>query len=135
MLDIDVEVTCSSGTYIRAIARDLGEMLGTGGHLTALRRIRVGPYDIGQARTLEQLAKSLECVPLAQAAAEAFPSVSLAAKEAWLASHGVRLDAAGGIPAGSFPPGPVAAFGPEGDLIALLAGADGEIRPLAVFVA
>jgi tRNA pseudouridine55 synthase len=55
LLDIDVAVTCSSGTYIRAIARDLGAALGTGGHLNALRRARVGPYRIAEARTLEQL--------------------------------------------------------------------------------
>jgi tRNA pseudouridine55 synthase len=53
--DLDVTVTCSSGTYVRALARDLGAALGVGGHLTALRRTRVGPFELAAARTLEQL--------------------------------------------------------------------------------
>ncbi len=59
VLDVDVRVTCSSGTYIRALARDLGAALGVGGHLIALRRTRVGPYLISQAVTLEQLAAAV----------------------------------------------------------------------------
>ncbi|BDU07607.1 tRNA pseudouridine(55) synthase TruB [Nocardia cyriacigeorgica] len=55
-IDLDVVVECSSGTYIRALARDLGEGLGVGGHLTALRRTRVGPFTLDHARTLDQLA-------------------------------------------------------------------------------
>ena len=50
LLDVDVSVTCSSGTYIRALARDMGEALGVGGHLTVLRRTRVGPYDLQRGR-------------------------------------------------------------------------------------
>ncbi|MDF0532040.1 tRNA pseudouridine(55) synthase TruB [Tsukamurella sp. 8F] len=57
-LDVDVSVECSSGTYVRALARDLGAGLGVGGHLTALRRTRVGPYDLSHAVTLESLAES-----------------------------------------------------------------------------
>src|SRR5205823_2745511 len=68
VVDVDVDVTCSSGTYIRAIARDLGAALGTGGHLVRLRRIRSGGYRSEDARTLEQLAGSLELIPLATAA-------------------------------------------------------------------
>lgn len=55
-VDLDVEVDCSSGTYIRALARDLGAALGVGGHLTALRRTRVGPFTLEHARTVDQLA-------------------------------------------------------------------------------
>ena len=71
-LDADALVTCSSGTYIRAIARDLGAALGTGGHLTALRRTRVGPYRAADAATLDELARAdgpaaLPVVPLAAA--------------------------------------------------------------------
>src|SRR6185312_12760643 len=54
-LDVDATVRCSSGTYIRALARDLGAALGTGGHLTALRRTAVGPYTLAQAHSLEEL--------------------------------------------------------------------------------
>src|SRR5262245_28143731 len=79
LLDIDVAVTCSTGTYIRAIARDLGAALGTGGHLTTLRRTRVGPYVVEQARTLDQLAETFELTPLAEAAEAAFGSMHLSA--------------------------------------------------------
>ena len=58
-LDVDVSVRCSSGTYIRAIARDLGAALGVGGHLTALRRTAVGPYDLADARTLERAGRGV----------------------------------------------------------------------------
>jgi tRNA pseudouridine55 synthase len=96
LLDLDVSVTCSSGTYIRAIARDLGAILRTGGHLTALRRTRVGPYGIARARTLEQLAENYEFTPLAEAAAAAFGCIHLSAEEARLVSHGGRLLASAG---------------------------------------
>jgi tRNA pseudouridine55 synthase len=127
VVDVDVDVTCSSGTYIRALARDVGAALGVGGHLTALRRTRVGPYRLGQARTLEQLAERLELTPLAEAAAAAFPRRDLTPDEAQLIGHGGRLPAVG------TGPDPVAAFGPDGSLIALLTEEDGRARSLAVF--
>jgi tRNA pseudouridine55 synthase len=130
LLDADVSVTCSSGTYIRALARDLGAALGVGGHLTALRRTRVGPYGVGQARTLDQLAASFTVIPLADAAAVAFPRLDLTEEDARLVAHGRRLPAAklGGDP------GPVAAFAPDGSLVALLTEEAGQARPAAVFV-
>jgi tRNA pseudouridine55 synthase len=136
VVDVEVTVTCSSGTYIRALARDLGASLGVGGHLTALRRTRVGPYQIAAARTLEQLADSLQVVPLADAASSAFPRRDLTEDEARRVSHGARLpaaqaDADAGTDAGS---GPVAAFAPDGSLVALLADEAGQAKPLAVFV-
>jgi tRNA pseudouridine55 synthase len=136
LADIDVAVTCSSGTYIRAIARDLGAALGTGGHLTVLRRTRVGPYAIDAAKTLDQLAEAFQVTPLAQAAAAAFCSLRLTADQARLVSHGVSLRAADPDQelAGAAPGEPVAAFAPDGSLTALVANQDGELRPLAVFV-
>jgi tRNA pseudouridine55 synthase len=157
LVDVDIEVTCSSGTYIRAIARDLGAALEVGGHLTALRRTRVGPYQIDAAATLDELEASLAIIPLAAAAAAAFPRRDLTAQEARMVAHGIRLPAAGSGPAGSGPAGgrlagggpaggaspggipdapggPVAAFGPDGTLIALLTEQDGQARSLAVFV-
>ena len=135
LLDIDVDVTCSSGTYIRAIARDLGAALRTGGHLTALRRTRVGPYRLAAARTLDQLAENLQLIPLARAAAEAFPSIHLNAEETRLASHGARLPIAE-LEQAFKPPesGLVAAFGPDGTFIALMAADLGKIQPITVFV-
>ena len=126
LTDVDATVRCSSGTYVRALARDLGYKLGTGGHLTALRRTRVGGYGLDAAQTLDQLADRFEVMPLAQAAAAAFPRRDLSADEARRLAHGGRL-AATGIP------GPMAAFAPDGSLVALLAEQDGQARPLAVF--
>ncbi len=128
LLDVDVDVTCSSGTYIRAIARDLGAALGTGGHLTALRRTRVGPYQVGDAATLDELAQELRVIPLAEAAGAAFARRDLTDDEARRVGHGARLPAVG---AGA---GPVAAFAPDGTLVALLTEESGQARSLAVFV-
>jgi tRNA pseudouridine55 synthase len=130
MLAVDAAVTCSSGTYIRALARDLGAALGVGGHLTALRRVRSGPYRIEAARTLGELAARFTVTPLAEAAAAAFPRLDLTEDEARRVAHGARLPAAA-LPAG---PGPAAVFGPDGALIALMRSEEGQGRPLAVFV-
>ena len=130
LLDVDVAVTCSSGTYIRALARDLGQALGVGGHVTLLRRTRAGSYDLAMARTLDQLEAELSLIPLAQAAAEAFPSRQLTSDEAQRLAHGARLP--GGTGAG---PGPAAAFAPDGTLIALVEEKDGNTIPVVVFAA
>jgi len=140
LLDLDATVRCSSGTYIRALARDLGAALGTGGHLTRLRRTRVGGYRLEDARTLEQLAGRFEVLPLAQAAAAAFPSRTLTADEARRLAHGGRLTvstvttAAGpateAVPAA---PATAAAYAPDGTLIALVIEESGQARPLVVF--
>ena len=146
LLDVDATVRCSSGTYIRALARDLGAALGTGGHLTALRRTQVGGYGLAAARTLDQLAERFEVMPLAQAAAAAFPRRDLSADEARRLAHGGRLaavslapdpDHGGQLAAVSPPPGPdhpTAAFAPDGSLVALLTEQSGQARPLVVFV-
>ena len=106
ILDIDATVRCSSGTYIRALARDLGAALGTGGHLTRLRRTRVGGYGVKDARTLEQLADRFQVLPLAQAAAAAFPRRNLTADEARRLANGGRLAAAPGTPQAPRRPAP-----------------------------
>ncbi len=90
-LDVDATIGCSSGTYIRALARDLGAALGTGGHLTALRRTSVGAYDISQARTLDQLSERLELTRLPQAAAAAFRTLRLTQEQAQRVAHGAQL--------------------------------------------
>jgi tRNA pseudouridine55 synthase len=127
VLDLDVTVVCSSGTYIRALARDLGAALGTGGHLTALRRTRVGPYRVEAARTLEQLEESYAVLPIEEAAAAAFPRWDVDADQARLLGHGVRIAA---------PPlaaGPHATFGPDGRFLALVEEKDGQARIVAGF--
>ena len=132
VLDVDVRVVCTSGTYIRALARDLGDALGVGGHLTMLRRTRVGPYDLSRARTLDELAASFGLIPLAAAAAAAFPARQLTDDQARVLSHGGVLSVPGPAPGGGT--GPVAAFAPDGTFVALVAEERGQARPVAVFV-
>jgi tRNA pseudouridine55 synthase len=127
--DVDATVRCSSGTYIRALARDLGHTLGTGGHLTRLRRTRVGGYGLEDAQTLDQLTERFVVMPLAQAAAAAFPRRDLSADEARRLAHGGRLAPEDSAAA----PGPTAAFAPDGSLVALLTEQGGQARPLVVF--
>jgi tRNA pseudouridine55 synthase len=127
VLDLVVSVLCSSGTYIRALARDLGGGLGVGGHLTALRRTRVGPYTLDGARTLDQLQEELTVMPVAEAAAAAFARWDVDDRRARLLLNGVRLD----MPAHGT--GPVAVFDPEGRFLALVEEQHGRAKSLAVF--
>lgn len=95
-VDVDVEVDCSSGTYIRALARDLGQALGVGGHLTALRRTRVGGYGLDHARTLDELADNPQLsYTLDEACLLAFPRRAITAEQAEDAGHGRPLESAG----------------------------------------
>jgi len=127
LLDLDVEVDCSSGTYVRALARDLGAALGVGGHLTALRRVRVGPFTLADALTLEQLAERADPVPvpLDAAVAAAFPRRDLDAAAAARLAHGGRLEPVGLA-------GPYGAFDPAGAVVALVEESGGAARPLVV---
>jgi tRNA pseudouridine55 synthase len=128
LVDVDASITCSSGTYIRGLARDLGRALRVGGHLTALRRTRVGSYDLGLARTIEQLTEALEVLPMGEAVAAAFPRRDVSEGDARTIAHGGRLPAAG---LGS---GPIGVFAPDGTLLALVEESGTVARPLAVFV-
>jgi tRNA pseudouridine55 synthase len=124
---VDIRVHCSSGTYIRAIARDLGATLGVGGHLTALRRTAVGPFGLDHARTLDELAEKFEMTPIAEAARAAFPAVELGDDQA----ASVRVGRAVDLPLETL----TALFAPDGEFLALYAprGTAGA-RPVAVFV-
>jgi len=128
VVDVDATVRCSSGTYIRALARDLGAGLGVGGHLTALRRTRVGPYGLAGARTIEQLARECAVLPIGEAVAAAFPRRDVTDEEARVVRHGGRLPAAG------LGKGPIGMFGPDGELLALVEEQGRLAKPLAVFV-
>jgi tRNA pseudouridine55 synthase len=113
-VDVDVEVDCSSGTYVRALARDVGIALGVGGHLTALRRNRVGDFGLDDARTLDELADAANLsYSLDQACLLAFARRELTSGEAESVSHGRALASAsiGGV---------YAAVAPDGRVIALL---------------
>ena len=138
VVDLDVELDVTSGTYVRALARDLGTALGTGGHLTALRRTRVGPYDVAQAPTLDALAERFAVLPMADAARAAFPARELTEEQVRTVRYGQRLEPTGeptgqptGGPTGG-PDRPVAAFGPDGSLVALLQDRGDHARSLLV---
>ena len=126
--DLDVVVECTSGTYVRALARDLGAALGVGGHLTALRRTRVGPFTLDHARTLEQLEHDATLsLPLDDAVALAFPRRDLDADAAADIRFGRPLPAAG-------LPGVYGVFAPDGRALALVGERDGgPARPVVVF--
>jgi tRNA pseudouridine55 synthase len=127
-LDIDVEVDCSAGTYVRALARDLGAALDVGGHLTALRRTRVGPFGLDAAHSLDELAADLALIPLAEAAAAVFPRVDVDADTAVRVAHGAPLPRTG------IGPGPVAVFGPNGVLLSLVEDRGPRAKHLVVLV-
>jgi len=127
LVDVDVTVTCSTGTYVRAIARDAGALLGVGGHLTALRRTRSGPFDQARALVVEEAAAALLAgegpgfVPLTAAATAVFPERPVTAAEAVDLGHGKRVPASGA-------PGLHAAVAPDGRLVALVEDAGSTAR-------
>lgn len=131
VVDLEVVATVSSGTYIRALARDLGEQLDTGGHLLALRRTRVGPFTIPAARTLEKLAVELQVIPLAQVCREMFQTVEVAGQESRTVSHGGRLS----WPEELDRQQPVAIFSPDGEVLALAQFRDNALAPVVVWAA
>ena len=126
VIDLVVVVDCSTGTYIRALARDLGDALGVGGHLTALRRTAVGPFGLDVARTLDDLERSPELsLDLDAAALAAFPRRDIDAEQAEGLRHGRWLDARGDT-------GVVAAVGPDGRVAALVSESGRRAAPVVV---
>jgi tRNA pseudouridine55 synthase len=124
VIDVDVDVSCSAGTYIRAIARDLGRVVGVGGHLTALRRTAVGGLTLAESSTLEELqekAPEVIGLPMAEAARRAFPERVATADEARVLGHGGPLEGVG-------IEGPYAVFDPAGTLIAVVSERGGRAR-------
>jgi tRNA pseudouridine55 synthase len=128
LLDVNVAVSCSSGTYVRALARDLGVVLGVGGHLTALRRTRVGPFTLAQARTLDDLATLADPVslPLLDAVRASMPVRTVDEDEARTLSYGRALGARGEA-------GVHAAVTADGTVVALLREQEDAARPVLVF--
>jgi len=124
--DVKVAVHCSSGTYVRAIARDLGAALSVGGHLTALRRTAVGPFTLADARSIDELTESFTITPIADAARASFPALDLDDAQAADVRVGRRLDLALDTT--------TALFAPDGEFLALYReGEDGRARAVAVF--
>jgi tRNA pseudouridine55 synthase len=125
-VDITVTVDCSSGTYIRALARDLGAALEVGGHITALRRTRVGNFDVSQSSTLEQL-DNLKLIPLIDAARDLFPVIELEDSDVTDLVHGKRLLGR------ALAAGLVAGRSSEGELVAVLESANKDLKSVVVF--
>jgi tRNA pseudouridine55 synthase len=128
-VDLDVDVACSSGTYVRALARDLGSALGVGGHLTSLRRTEVGTFTLADAVSLDDLAALADPVrlPLATAAARFLPRRDASADETRILRHGGPLTTVGIA-------GPYAVFDPAGEVLAVVSERDGRARPEIVLV-
>lgn len=124
VLDVDVRVAVSSGTYVRALARDLGAALGVGGHLTALRRTRIGPFDLSSAAE-EPSAEAL--LGPADVAGRLFPTAQLDADAARALGQGKR------IPVAVADAPVVAAVGPGENLVGLVSVRDGITRVLVNF--
>lgn len=126
LVDVDVVVDCSSGTYVRALARDVGAALGVGGHLTALRRTRVGGFTLDRARTLDRLAEAPTLsLSLDEACLASFPRQELSAADAESARHGRSLPAQGHA-------GTYAATAPSGEVVALLRDEGARTRSVVV---
>ncbi|ROP77955.1 tRNA pseudouridine55 synthase [Frigoribacterium sp. PhB107] len=126
--DLDVRVSCSSGTYVRALARDLGGALGVGGHLTALRRTRVGSFDVADAAVLEGIEVAPALLAPSAVASSLFPVWSMTADEATDLGHGKRP--AAGL---ADTEGPVAAVTASGDLAGLVSVRGGRAVPIVNF--
>lgn len=129
-LDLEVEVDCSSGTYIRALARDLGNALGVSGHLTALRRTRIGQYSVDQAGTLEELEKlaQLPILPSVEAARMQFEVLELSEQDEIDLRHGKRLANSRNLKSK-----PIAATNSNNQLVAMLEPIGKQLRSLVVF--
>ena len=127
VVDVAISVRCSSGTYIRALARDAGAALGVGGHLTSLRRTAVGPFSVDDAHALEQLAEDLRLIPIAEVARRCFPARTLGAPDAAAVAVGRKLALDLGAE------GTVAVFDEAGEFLALYEQRGDTAAPVAVF--
>ena len=124
VVDVDVVVDCSSGTYIRALARDLGADLGVGGHLTALRRTRIGPFDVADAVT--ELTEDVPLQDAAGVAASLLGTFAVTADEARDLRHGKRLVGA----ADRLPTDTPAAIAPDGALVGIVGRRGDDVKSL-----
>ncbi len=129
--DVEFEVECSSGTYVRALARDLGEALGTGAHLTALRRTRIGPHDVAGAVPADALGSAVTVGRAWLSPAVALAHLPAAEVDAGAAAeivHGAAVDAPEGTPASG-----IVAVTHAGSLLAVAEAAGGLLHPRKVF--
>lgn len=125
-IDIEITVECSAGTYIRSIARDLGETLSVGGHLIALRRLRVDPFSLPDAISIDQLKNNPELLSIDSIIGRIFNRRDLTIEEVASVNHGRSIELA------NEKSGKSAAFTPTGTFIALLAEKSGRAQPILV---
>ena len=125
-LDVQVRVECSSGTYIRALARDLGNSLGVGGHITALRRTKVGHFDVAEANSIEELGE-LRVTELAKVATQLFPVIELTESEVTDLIHGKRISGKSEVA------GLAAGLSMSGKLVAVLETVKTDLKSVVVF--
>lgn len=132
VIDIDATVRCSTGTYIRALARDLGDALGVGGHLTMLRRTRVGPFDVANAVGTEALAQGgvLPLLAPVSVATELFPRLDLSAEQTVDLGNGKKFEVDAAV---NFDAPIVAAVGPDERLVGLVQVKRGRVRAVTNF--
>jgi tRNA pseudouridine55 synthase len=128
VLDVDVEVGCSPGTYVRALARDLGASLDTAGHLIALRRTRVGPFGLDRARTLTDCETDPSLIGITDIAKECFDTLDLHDRQAAWVRNGRRL------PDLNLPASPTALIDSNGNFLALYRQSGPDAVAEAVFV-
>lgn len=125
-VDFDAIIECSSGTYIRALARDLGSALGVGGHLAALRRTKVGQYSVSEAQSMEGLTRdTLRITSLAEAAVNNFEKFELDQQSAIDLRHGKKISGKISSPIAA------ALLGPN--LIAMLEPSGDKLKSVVVF--
>jgi tRNA pseudouridine55 synthase len=127
-VDLKVLVECSSGTYVRALARDLGAALGVGGHLTTLRRTRVGTFTLDEAQTLDEAERQLRTLPLERVVHSSFAALTVTEAQARYIRNGRRL--AGVI----LPDSTTALLDPTGAFLALYRQEGPDAVAAAVFV-
>lgn len=135
-VDVDVRVACSSGTYVRALARDVGADLGTGGHLTALRRTRVGAFGVDEASDLEGLEVAQALLSPADAARRTLPVAEITADQATDLGHGKRIAAPAGLAGlAKADAAAIAAIDPDGRLVAIVERRGAELKVVTGFPA
>ena len=128
-LDVEVAVDCSSGTYVRALARDLGRELGVGGHLTQLQRTASGFFTLDQAQPLESLTEEVILVPMGDAVRRAFSTIDLDASRSDDVRHGRAIPLA--LASGAT--GVIGAFDINGEFLALMEARTESLRVVAGF--
>lgn len=127
VIDVDVRVSCSSGTYVRALARDLGAALGVGGHLTSLRRTRVGPFHSAQAQALDEAQTGLHLLSMSEVARLCFATAVVDDEQAVHVRHGRRLETV------QLPSSTTALLTADGEFLALYRPDGGGAAPISVF--